>query len=493
MTNASDILPNIIDGKGVKGAVSGAAIKSVDPFDGSVCWSSTSADSQIVDRAVSAGRAAFPKWAALQVQERGAIITRFTKLVESRAAELAEIISRECGKPLWDSRTEVNSLVTKLTATAEAFERRATSTSREVRGLTSRTRFLPHGLMAVLGPFNFPMSMANSHIMPALYAGNTVVFKPSERTPLCGLLVGQIWQDAGLPPGVLNVVSGGSDTGQALVQHPNVDGVLFIGSHRGGLSILRALVDHPEKIVALEMGGNSPLVVWDYDDVKVAAYIALQSSIISSGQRCSAARRLIIPKKDTKLLDQLTQMFKRVKVGHYKDSPEPFYGPLIRPQAADILMARAAELVQGGAVSIIAPKVEGPIRSMVTPGLLDVTTCKSDADEEVFGPLLKVIKVDSFEEAIAVSNKTKFGLAAGVVTRDRKKFDRFFSEARAGIVNWNQQLTGATTFAPFGGTKNSGNYRPAGYLSVDYCSYAVASFEVDQPKLPDNPPSGLTW
>lgn len=493
MTSTIKFLPNIIDGKNLDSPAGATKINSIDPFDGSVSWSSTSADAQTVGRAVAAARAAFPKWAGLPIQERGAIITRFTKLVEGKATALAETISRESGKPLWDSRTEVNSLVTKLAATVEAYEKRASNTSREVKGLTSRTRFLPHGVMGVLGPFNFPMSMANSHIMPALYAGNTVVFKPSEHTPVCGLMIGQIWQDAGLPPGVLNVVSGGSETGQSLVQHSSVDGILFIGSHRGGLNILHALANRPEKIVALEMGGNSPLVVWDYDDVNVAAYIALQSSIISGGQRCSAARRLIVPKGDKKLLDQLAQMYKRVKIGHYKSSPEPFYGPVICPRAAEVLMERTASLVQGGAIPILAPTVEGPVRSLVTPGLLDVTSCQNDADEEIFGPLLKVIKVDSFEEAIAVSNKTKFGLAAGIVTRDRKLFERYFSDVQAGIVNWNQQLTGATTFAPFGGTKNSGNYRPAGYLSVDYCSYAVASFEVDQPKLPNSPPPGLTW
>jgi succinylglutamic semialdehyde dehydrogenase len=405
--------------------------------------------------------------------------------------ELAILISMESGKPIWDSKTEVGSLATKVDASIEAHRHRAMDSERVVRGMTSRTRFIPHGVMAVIGPFNFPMSMANSHILPALLAGNAVVFKPSELTPLCGMKLAELWLTAGLPPGVLNCICGGRVVGQELVLHPSVNGVLFIGSHSAGLAILRALVDTPEKIVALEMGGNSPILVWDYESLEAAAYIILQSCLISAGQRCSAARRLIIREEDKAILPQLASMFSRLRIGHFSATPEPYYGPLIRGSQANVIMARCQEMVSGGAEPLVAPTQLGPCGTLVTPGLIDVTGYAADSDEEIFGPILKVIRVGSFEEGLSVANKTKFGLAAGIVTQDRDLFESFFCNVRAGIVNWNQQLTGATTFAPFGGLKQSGNCRPAGYMSADYCSVAVASFEVPVPTLPDHLPPGV--
>lgn len=492
MTQVNNFPSHIIDGLEISAGNHSASVESVDPYTGERFWTSPCADATIVDRAVAAAKVAQPKWRSLPVTERAKLIERFTEIVKARTNELANTISRENGKPLWDARTEVNSLVTKLAASSEAYEKRASEWTREVRGLTSRTRFIPHGVMAVLGPFNFPMSMANSHIMPALYAGNTVVFKPSELTPICGILIAQIWQEAGLPPGVLNCISGGRDTGELLIQNSDLDGVLFIGSHAGGIGILRSLVEHPEKIVALEMGGNSPLVVWDYDDVDVAVHIALQSSIITAGQRCSAARRLIVRRTDSKFIERLIDVFERVRIGHYLSVPEPFYGPLIRPVACERMISRWSNLANAGAMELLAPKVSGPIGTLVSPALIDVSACSNDADEEIFGPFVKVIRVDNLDEAIAISNRTKFGLAAGIITRERGVFDRYFNNVSAGIINWNQQLTGATTLAPFGGAKQSGNFRSAGYMSVDYCSYPIASFEIEKPIIPASLSPGIT-
>jgi succinylglutamic semialdehyde dehydrogenase len=347
--------------------------------------------------------------------------------------------------------------------------------------------------MAVLGPFNFPASMANSHIMPALLAGNTVVFKPSELTPITGLLVSRLWQKAGLPPGVMNCITGARHTGEHLVGHKSIDGLLFVGSHRAGLLILKQLTERPEKIVALEMGGNSPLVIWDYDDLDTAVHIIVQSAFLSSGQRCSAARRLLVRDGDSKIIERLREVLRKLKIGNYTDTPEPYYGPLIRPAAASEVMRRTKELLDGGAGEILLPTQGGPIGTLVSPGLIDVSDSSNDLDEEIFGPVLKIQRFHDFPEAIRLANDTKFGLAAGIVCRSRDMFEEFFRLTKAGIVNWNQQLTGATTLAPFGGVKQSGNFRPAGFLSADYCSYAIASFEVETPRLPDPPVPGITF
>jgi succinylglutamic semialdehyde dehydrogenase len=442
---------------------------------------------------VHAARNAFPSWARLEFAERENYLSRFVKLVQEHLPALTELIATEAGKPLWESKVEANALVTKFAASVDAYKMRIAESDREVRGLRSRTRFLPHGVMAVLGPFNFPASMANSHIMPALLAGNTVVFKPSELTPLTGIFVSRLWQQAGLPAGVMNCVTGNRETGEYLTQHPDIDGVLFVGSHRAGLSILRQLVDTPEKIVALEMGGNSPLVIWDFDKIDPIVSIIIQSAFMSGGQRCSAARRLLVRRDHDALIERLIAVAKNLKIGDFSQIPEPYYGPLIRKSAADAALGRKAELVKAGAKELLGATAGGPIGTVISPGLLDMTGCSDDRDEEIFGPVLKVYRYDELEDAVSLANKTKFGLASGIVCRDREVFDEFFRTTKAGIVNWNQQLTGATTLAPFGGAKQSGNYRPAGFLSADYCSYAIASFEVPMPKIPDPPISGLSF
>ena len=468
-------------------------VESINPFSGELLWVGESATTQTVNEAVAAARKAFPAWARLSVSQREQFLSRFVALVQEHAEPLTRLIATEAGKPLWESKTEANSLVTKLGASVDAYKSRVSESEREVRGLRSRTRYLPHGVMAVLGPFNFPASMANSHIMPALLAGNTVVFKPSELTPVVGLIVSRLWQQAGLPQGVMNCITGAKRTGEYLVSHKDVNGVLLVGSHTAGMSILHTLANSPQKVVALEMGGNSPLVVWDYDDLDAVVHVIIQSAFLSGGQRCSAARRLLVRDTDSTLIPRLTEVLQKLRLGDFNLKPEPYYGPLIRPEAADRVTRRIKELISGGATPILESVQQGPIGTVLTPGLLDVDNCTNDSDEEIFGPVLKIRRYREFADAIRIANDTKFGLAAGIICRQKEQFDEFFHSVQAGIANWNQQLTGATTLAPFGGIKQSGNFRPAGFLSADYCSYAVASFEVETPKLPVPPVPGISF
>jgi succinylglutamic semialdehyde dehydrogenase len=481
---------HIIAGKEVARS-SGSDAVSMNPYSGETLWSSAGADNDLISEAVVAAKKSFEVWASFPLEGRAEVLQSFTTIVQREKDYLAALVAMEAGKPLWESRVEVNSLVTKLTASLDAYKTRCAETSREVKGLLSRTRYRPHGVMGVLGPYNFPLSMANGHIMPALLAGNTIVFKPSELTPLTGLAVARLWQEAGLPPGVMNCLTGGKAVGQALVEHAEVDGILFVGSPAAGLAILRTLVSNPQKIVALEMGGNSPLVIEDFDQTKVDAVVSIiiHSAFISSGQRCSAARRLYLNEKYEGIIERLIEVAGNLRIGSYLNTPEPFYGPMIRPEAVNKVQIRFDDLRNGGGVPLLTPTVSGPNQTMMSPGLIDVSNAKTDRDEELFGPVLKIRKYSDLRDAIEMSNDTKYGLAAGIVTQDREKYEDFFRKVKAGIVNWNQQLTGATTFAPFGGVKQSGNFRPAGYLSADYCSYALASFEVESSALltPDTP------
>ena len=382
----------IINGQEIKPAVIGTIdrVESINPFSGEVLWTGKAADAEIVNAAVAAARAAFSGWAKLEFSERHKLLSRFVELVQEHSEALTRLIATEAGKPLWESKTEVNSLVTKLGASVNAYKSRVSESDREVRGLRSRTRFRPHGVMAVLGPFNFPASMANGHIMPALLAGNTIVFKPSEQTPTIGLIISRLWQQAGLPPGVMNCITGAKNTGEYLVAHTDIDGVLLVGSYGAGMSIRRALVDSPQKIVALEMGGNSPLVVWDYDNLDAVVNIIIQSAFLSGGQRCSAARRLLVRDSDTVLIPRLAEVLRNLRIGDFNLRPEPYYGPLIRPAAANEVIRRTKELLSGGAELILEPTQQGPIRTVVTPGLIGVDNCSNDRDEEIFGPILKI-------------------------------------------------------------------------------------------------------
>ncbi|HMB95888.1 MAG TPA: succinylglutamate-semialdehyde dehydrogenase, partial [Tepidisphaeraceae bacterium] len=337
---------------------------------------------------------------------------------------------------------------------------------------------------------NFPGHLPNGHIMPALLAGNTIVFKPSELAPLVAEMTVKLWQDAGLPLGVLNLVQGGREVGQSLASHTGIDGIFFTGSFEAGRAINRANADQPGKILALEMGGNNPLIVHEVDDLAAAAYLTIQSAYITAGQRCSCARRLIVTNE--KFIDHLTAMIHKIIVGRYTDSPEPFMGPIISDVAAQKLQSAQDDLSKRGAKSIVKMKSIGPRPAILSPGLIDVTEMQNRADEEIFGPLLQVIRAKNFDDAIAEANRTRFGLAAGLFSDDRASWEKFYRATRAGVVNWNRPLTGASGLLPFGGVGCSGNNRPSAYFAADYCSYPIASMEMAHLKMPQQIVPGIS-
>lgn len=468
---------------------------SINPATNEVIWTGDQFSETTILEVVKLGKQAQKSWGNYSLDSRKEIIRKFAQLVKENSEEAAIIIAQENGKPLWEARTEVNSLVNKVQAVFDAYDERAASKTKEVSGRTSITRFRPHGVMAVLGPYNFPMSMPNSHIMPALLAGNSVVFKPSERVPKSAEYYVELWGKAGLPTNVLQIVHGDKNVGEFLISQPEINGVLFIGSRLAGIEIQKRLAQSNDKICALEMGGNSPLVIWDYDDIRTAIYITIQSAYISCGQRCSSARRIIINKAIAdEFIPALKDAIENITIGKQFDvEPTPFMGPLIDQKAVQKFMSGYNTLIAKGA-NIIIPAESLPKLgdNFVKPGLVDVTGLEVD-DEEIFGPLLQLYLVDTLDLAISVANATQFGLAAGIVSKNKEVYESFYNETKAGIINWNQPLTGATTAAPFGGAKASGNYRPAGYLSVDYCSYACASIEDSHPSVPEKLSPGLNF
>jgi len=472
-------------------------IVSFDPSTQKEIWRGKIFNDKQLCEVVKTAKVTQNKFELLGFEKRKEIIQRFAQLAKEDTDELAGVISEENGKPFWEAKTEVNALTTKVQATVDAYAERAATKLKDMPGggKTSVTRFRPHGVMVVLGPYNFPMSMPNSHIMPALYAGNAVIFKPSERTPKSAEYYVSLWQRAGMPEGVLQIVYGNEETGISLVSNAEVNGVLFIGSRQAGEAISKTIAHDTGKICVLEMGGNSPLIIWDYNDVRSAIHIAIQSAYISTGQRCSAARRIIVNRRiSDNFVPALVSAISNIIVGKpFDTNPVPFMGPLIDQRAVKQFISDYEELLKNGAKAIIPTQILSNIgENFVKPSLIDVTGIEI-SDKEIFGPLLQLHFADDLEQAITIANATKFGLAAGIVTQNRENYELFFRKTKAGIINWNQPLTGATTIAPFGGVKASGNNRSAGYLSVDYCSYPCASIEDERAAIPETLSPGLKY
>jgi len=466
-------------------------MSSINPATGETVWCGTAADASDVDHAVMSARAAFREWSHRSVAEREAVLRAFALQLEAQKPAVAEAISREVGKPTWEALTEVKTMIGKVDLSIQAHARRCA----EFTGGPAITRFRPHGVVAVFGPFNFPGHLPNGHIVPALLAGNTVVFKPSEQAPLVAELMAAAWRAAGLPEGVFNLVQGARETGVALAQHAGIDGLFFTGSSRTGLWLSELFAKTPEKILALELGGNNPLIVWQVQDQRTAALLTVQSAYLSAGQRCTCARRLIVSQGDEgdAFLQQLVALIAGVRVGAYTERPEPFMGPVVSRAAAAHVIAVQDEWIAAGAEPLVRAQHLDPLTGLVSPGLIDVTAVANRSDEEVFGPLLQVIRVPHFEAALAEANATRYGLAAGLLSDDPALYARFRDEVRAGIINWNQQLTGASGAAPFGGVGRSGNHRPSAFFAADYCSYPVASIELPELQAPTQLPPGLAF
>jgi len=484
---------NFIGGAWVAG--SGPLLATIDPSTGRQTWTSNESTAEDVDRAVKAARTAFEGWAMTPLEERIAICQRFRDLLKEHNEELAAIIAEEVGKPLWEARTEVTTMANKVDISVQSHAARTGETAAKVADGNAVLRHRPHGVFGVFGPYNFPGHLPNGHIVPALIAGNTLVFKPSEYAPRTAVRTVQLWEQAGLPQGVLNVVNGGRATGVALSQHPDVDGILFTGSSQTGVALHKQFGGQPGKMLALEMGGNNPLVVWDVTNVDAAVHHAVMSAFISAGQRCTCARRLIVQDgpQGQAFIDRLVDVAGKLAVGPSNADPQPFMGPVVSAVVAKRLV-RAQEMMeaQGGKVLLRMRQLD-PNAGFVTAGIVDVTDATGIPDEEWFGPLLQVIRVADFDRAIAAANATEYGLAAALLSPSEDLWKRFAIKARAGVVNWNRPTTGAASSAPFGGVGKSGNHRPSAYYAADYCAYPVASIETAELEMPAKLSPGLTF
>jgi succinylglutamic semialdehyde dehydrogenase len=457
----------------------GQEIISTEPATGAVLWRQPIGD---VDAAVAAARASWAEWAARPIAYRIEALRRFANVVRQKADAFTDVIARETGKPLWEARSEVETVIAKVDISVTAYSER-TGQRRIEAPMNTRLalRHKPHGVLAVLGPYNFPAHLPNGHIVPALLAGNAVVFKPSEKTPASGAFLVECFHAAGVPQGCIRLLIGGPEQGKALASHADIDGLLFTGSANTGIALNRQFATRPEKILALEMGGNNAIVVWDTPDLYSAAVLVVQSAFTTAGQRCTAARRLIVDETLFEpLMAEINKLIGRLIIGEPHADPAPFMGPVIDNDTADMLTESflALSTMGGRPLRHMERPIEG--RPFITPGIIDMTGANEKVDVELFGPILQIFRVASFEEAIAEANDTRYGLSATLVSQNPKLYDQFWANIRAGIVNWNRPTNGASSAAPFGGVGWSGNHRPSAYYAADYCAYPVVSSESEQ-------------
>ncbi|GAA0788473.1 succinylglutamate-semialdehyde dehydrogenase [Marinobacterium sediminicola] len=475
-------------------AGNGNELVSLNPGTEEVVWQGRCADRAQVDQAVQAARAVAGNWAMKSMDARLACVRAYAHQLELEQDSMARLIARETGKPLWESRTEVAAMLAKVEISIRAQSERTGERGRDIAGGQAWLRHKPHGVLAVFGPYNFPGHLPNGHIVPALLAGNALVFKPSELTPAVADAMVRLWQSAGLPDGVLNLVQGDRYTGEALAQHADLDGLLFTGSASVGHLLHRQFAGQPEKILALEMGGNNPLIVDQVDDPTAAIHEVIQSAYLSAGQRCTCARRLLLPAGDwgDRFLHRLTEVVNQIQVGLAFDEPQPFMGSLISAGAAEGILNAQQHLIDLGGVPLLKAQRQPASQALLSPGLMDVSALASLPDEEYFGPLLQVMRYQDMDDAIEQANATRYGLSAGLLSDDRSRFEYFYARIRAGIVNWNKALTGASSEAPFGGVGASGNHRPSAWYAADYCAYPVSGLELDALQLPEQLAPGLS-
>lgn len=470
---------------GVFRPLSGDGIVTRDPaFPSRVVWMGTPVASHAED-AVAAARHALPSWRGLSFDARRAYLERWREACVRHAGRLAAAISREVGKVKWEAELEAKIVAEKVSITLEerVLARVAGFEVAAGAGKTGICAFRPHGVITVLGPYNFPAHLPNGHIVPALLVGNTVVFKPSEKGASVGQLLAEIAHEVGFPAGVFNVVQGGGAIASRLATHPEVDGVLFTGSFPVGRRILEANLDTPGRLTALEMGGSNPAYISANADLRRAAIECVRAAYATTGQRCTCTRRILV---DERVIDRFVPMFMKLAstlmIAAADDGVPAFMGPLVTGEARDAVLRAQAALANRGRLLLEASPLDRE-GFFLAPGAVELDRFRvEDEGDEIFGPFVQFARARDLDDAIQQANATRFGLAASIFTQDEREWRAFREGSRAGCVNWNTGTAGASSKLPFGGTGRSGNHRPAGAFAVDACAYPVATM-IDSAEL----------
>ena len=476
-------LGDYIDGKFIIETKPNGEIKDISPADLTDTVLAAPFFHDHIEAACAAARKAYPLWAALSMDERKNYLLRLKEIFINNEAEMAQVIARDTGKSLWDATTEAKALSGKIDITLNYSLKLIAEehVPNALPGVEGVIRYRSRGVMAVVGPFNFPAHLPNGHIIPALISGNTIVFKPSEQTPAVGQLMAKLIDQAQFPKGVFNMVQGDSEAGRRLVVNEEVDGILFTGSYEVGLKIKQETMNHYWKILALEMGGKNATVVWEDADLDKAIYETLVGAFMSTGQRCSGTSRIFLHEK---IADEFTERFyqaaKKLTIGHWSENP--FMGPLINAQAVEKYIRfqeianreNCENIMRGKSLDL---KYKG---YYVTPSIHLVKKFDTGSvyqKSEIFGPNVSIMKVNDFSETMKFVNSTGYGLVMALFTKSRELYDKALLESRVGLLNWNRTTNGASSRLPFGGLGKSGNDRPSAHFAIQYCTIPIASLE----------------
>lgn len=480
------VLPkgNYIAGSFMKPAVVDGYVERSSPADRSDTVGKFPESLAAVDRAVEAARGSLTTWRNATPDVRVAPLRRFQENLDAHRDRLANVIVRETGKPMWEATREVDLIRHRIDITLE--DGLADVSDFGPGGASGLCRYRPIGVMAVLGPFNFPAHLPAGHFIPALATGCSVVWKPSSMAPGTGQVVAEIIDRSKFPRGVFNVVQGmGQSVGAALARHEDVDIVAFTGSRDVGRRIAESVLGQ-DKMLVLEMGGKNSTIVLDDADLERAAHEIVLSAFITAGQRCTCTSRVLVAEGVADaLVDALRKRIEALRVGYPFDD-NVFCGPLVSRGSYDSFLAAVAGGREEGAEPVVeggAFEVEGREGYYVRPSLHRVAQASFDSvyqTEEHFGPDLHVLSVRDVDEAIAINSRSRYGLALSVFTQQRILYDRVRTQSREGAINWNRGTVGVIARLPFGGTRASGNYRATALHAVRYCTHPVTSIEDDR-------------
>jgi alpha-ketoglutaric semialdehyde dehydrogenase len=464
---------NYVGGSWTDGA-SGETFESRVPATGETLGAFPRSTAEDVDRAVAAAKAAFEEWRLVPAPERGNILFRFARLLEEQKDELTELMSREMGKVLAEAGGDVQEAIDMaMYMGGEGRRLFGQTTPSELRDKFQMSVRMPVGVVGAITPWNFPIAIPAWKLTPALVAGNTVVLKPAEDTPLLAERFVALLGEAGLPDGVVNLVHGfGEEAGERLVRHPDVPIITFTGSRETGVAVTKAAADGL-KHVHLELGGKNAIIVMDDADLDLAVEGIVWSAFGTSGQRCTAASRVIVHRDVYDALQKrLVERAEAMRIGPGWE-PGTDLGPVINEAALEKIHSytgigadEGAKLLTGG-----EPASEGDLGKgfYYRPTIFaDVEPGMRIAQEEIFGPTTALIPVGSFDEAVAAANSVRYGLSSSIFTRDVNKAFRAMRDLETGITYINAGTTGAEVHLPFGGTKDTGNgHREAGQAALD--------------------------
>lgn len=439
-------------------------------------------DPDAAKRACLIGKESFPLWHQTPQKQRIEKLLKLKDIFQKRERELALVISRETGKPLWEAKGEVKSLSKKVDITLkESFKLVKNKTVRDFNGQAAGKIFYKgHGLIAVIGPFNFPMHLPHGGILPALALGNSVLFKPSEKTPASGQLLAECYHELDLPKGVFQMIHGGGDIASTICRHKSVDGIFFTGSFKTGQIIRKAVLKDYWKILALEMGGKNSTIIWDYKNLNLAVKETLKGAFWTTGQRCTSTSRIIVNKKIAdEFLPALIKGTKNISVGFWKDNP--FMGPLIDKESLDrfFYYQKLLEKKENVETLLKGQRIKKLNGWYVTPGLYKMSldkTCPFQK-EETFTPQVAVYEVQTIEEALKIVNHSGYGLSLSLFSNNQALRKKVFYRTKTGLFYLNRSTSSASPYLPFGGQGRSGNNRPAGSFMLYSSGFPVSFLE----------------